>query len=446
MDLFACGSRVCFFLRVRSIFSLSLIVIASAGILRAQSNVQVISTPTADLGAAIAGACSAAGPNGQVKVNVPGGTLSTAPFATCAAATVIEFGPGDFTFTGAAAANTIAVNGIKIRGAGKGATVFDLDSATSDFFTVTGKYFELSGMHIRPAQGVKRTSGNLVVAHAALGLVHDVLLVDPFNGFLLEGPTTGGWTFNNISIETSGGNWNYLFKTYSASGTSTSFSIHNVSGSLTNAVEQGPLMIFDSRTDTVSLTDINIVGAGGQPIVRCQDTDKAGVGQWPRWVHFENSFLESPHSTVIDLQNSRDFSYQNGYLSNANVGIAIGPGAFDTKIIGNALPNLAQQGITIAAGSKASTIKGNTFDSDGMSGAGVPIVDVAANASNFSIEGNQAYSFYGQANWPNYGVRIATGKSTRFLVVNNDFQQTKLGAVHNGATTGTVYTVSGNMP
>lgn len=413
----------------------------------AQSNVQVISTSSADLGASIATACAAAGPNGQVKVNVPGGTISSAPFANCAAATVIEFGPGEFVFTGTATANSITANGIKIRGAGKGTTIFDIGSSADDFLTITGKYFELSGMHIRPASGILRTGGNIVVAHAPLGVVRDVMLVDPWNGFLLEGPTTGNWTFENISIASSGGNWNYLFRTYSASGTTTSFVIRNVSGDLSGGIQNGPLMVFDSRTDTVTLSDINVVGAGSQPIVRCQDIDKAGVGQWPRWVHLTNSFMEARNSTVIDVRNGRDFSYENGYLSGANTGVAIGPGAFDTKIIGNTFPNLTRQAITIAAGSKATTIKGNTFDSDGMSGNAVyPIIDVAANASNFSIEGNQAYSFYASTNWPSYGVRIAAGTSTRFSITNNNFQQIKLGSVRNGSGTGSVYVVSGNMP
>lgn len=413
----------------------------------AQSNVQVISTPSADLGASIAAACAAAGPNGQIKVNVAGGTLSTSPFNNCASATAIEFGPGEFVFTGAASANTIAVNGLKIRGAGKGATVFDLSSATDDFLTVNGRYFELSGMHIRPAPGVLRTAGNILIAHASLGKVHDLMVVDPWNGFFMEGGTTGAWSFEDISIATSGGNWNYLFRTYAASGTSTSFIIRNISGSLSDGVQNGPLMIFDSRTDTVSLSDLNIVGAGGQPIVRCQDIDKAGVGQWPRWVHFTNSFLEAKNATVIDVRNGRDVSYQNGYLSGANSGISVGAGAFDTKIIGNAFPNLARQAITIANGSKATIIKGNTFDSDGSSAnATYPIIDVAANADDFTIEGNQAYSFYPSTQWPNYGVRIAAGTSTRFSVTNNNFQQVKVGSVRNGTAAGTLYNVSGNMP
>lgn len=414
---------------------------------RAQSNVQVISTPSPDLGATIAQACAAAGPNGQVKVNVPGGTLSSAPFAACQASTVIQFGPGVFTFTGAAAANTISVNGIKVLGAGKGATIFQLGSANSTFFTANANYFELAGMHVRPAPGVVRNAGNLLVAHGALGMVHDVLLVDLFNGFLLEGPNTGGWTFDSISIFTAGGTWNYLFKTYSATATTSSFTIRNVGGDLHGGVQAGPLFVFDSRTDTVNLSDINIVGAGGQPVVRCQDTDNAGRGQWPRWIHFTNSFFEAPGATVIDIRNGRDFSYQNGYVSGANVGIAVGPGAFDTKIIGNVFPNLTRQAITIAAGSVATIVQGNTFDGTGTSANGVyPIIDVAPSATDFTISSNQSRSFYPSTNWPSYGVRIAAGRSTRFFVNDNNFQQTKLGSVRNGAGAGGVYNVATNIP
>ena len=410
------------------------------------ANIQEVSTPAVDLGAAIASACKAAGPNGQIRVNVTRGTLSTPPFATCGASTVIEFGPGEFTFTGAAASNTIAVNGLKILGAGKGATIFVLDSATSNFFTVNGEYFELGKMHIRPKTGVTRTAGHIVVAHKPLGLVHDVLLIDPWNGFLMEGPTSGGWTFDNISVFTSGGNWNYLLKTYSATGTTSSFTVHNVGGDLAHGHQAGPLMIFDSRTDTVALTDLNIVGAGGQPIVRCQDTDNAGKGQWPRWIHFTNSFFEAANSTVIDIQNARDLSFQNSYASGANIGIAVGPGAFDTKIIGNVFPNLGQQAITIAAGSRATVIEGNTFSSVGTSGNGsYPIIDIAANASDFMISGNQSSSFYPQTNWPGNGVRIAPGNSARFFVVNNNFQFIKAEAVRNGVPAAAQSTISGNI-
>jgi hypothetical protein len=408
--------------------------------------VQVITTPAADLGASIANACAAAGANGQIKVNVPGGTISSPAFDGCAASTVIQFGPGQFTFTGAGATNTIAANGIKVLGAGRGATIFQIDSASSTLFTINAQYFELAGMHIRPAPGVTRSGGNLVIANGAMGMVHDVFLVDLFNGFLLQGPNTGGWTFENISIFSAGGTWNYLFKTYSPTATTSSFTIHNVGGDLAGGTQAGPLFVFDSRTDTVTLSDINIVGAGGQPIVRCQDTDNAGVGQWPRWIHFTNSFFEAPNATAIDIRNGRDFSYQNSYVSGANVGIVVGPGAFDTKIIGNVFPNLARQAITIAAGSKATIIQGNTFDGTGMGGNALyPIVDVASGAADFNINGNQSTSFYPNTNWPNYGVRIAS-KSTRFFVNNNNFQQTKLGAVRNSAGAGSVYNVSANMP
>ena len=410
------------------------------------ANVQEINAASPDLGASIAAACKAAGPYGQIKINIPGGTISTPPFAACAASTVVEFGPGIFIFTAAATANVITVNGLKVLGAGKGATIFELDSPTSNFFTVEGKYFELGKMHIRPKHGVTRTAGHIVIAHNSLGLVHDVLLIDPWNGFLLEGPSSGPWSFDNISIYTSGGNWNYLFKTFSKSGTSTSFTMHNIGGDLAHGHQFGPLMVFDSRTDTAALTDINIVGAGGQPIVRCQDSDNAGHGQWPRWIHFTNAFMEAANATVIDLQNARDFSYQNSYVSGANIGIAVGPGAFDTKIIGNVFPGLTQQGITIAAGSRATVIQGNTFDSTGSSGNGVfPVIDVAANASDFIIEGNQAFSFYPQTTWPSYGVNIAAGKSTRFSVINNNFQQTKFEPIHNAADPGGEFTLSGNQ-
>jgi hypothetical protein len=72
-------------------------------------------------------------------------------------------------------------------------------------------------------------------------------------------------------------------------------------------------------------------------------------------------------------------------------------------------------------------------------------VDVASGAADFNINGNQSTSFYPNTNWPNYGVRIAS-KSTRFFVNNNNFQQTKLGAVRNSAGAGSVYNVSANMP
>jgi hypothetical protein len=356
----------------------------------------------------------------------------------------VQFGPGLFTFTGPAASNTIAVNGLKILGAGKGATIFELDSPTSDLFTVEGEYFELGKVHIRPKRGVVRTGGHIIVAHNSLGDVHDVLLVDPWNGFLLEGPRSGPWSFDNVSIYTSGGNWNYLFKTFSSSGTSTSFTMHNISGDLAHGHQFGPLMVFDSRTDTVALSDINIVGAGGQPIVRCQDSGAAGKGEWPRWIHFTNSFFEAQNSTAIEIDSARDFSFQNGYVSGANVGIAVGPGAYDTKIIGNVFPDLARQAITVAAGSKATVIQGNTFDSDGHSPGNFALIDVAADTSDFTITGNEAFSFYPTAQYPAYGARIAPGKSTRFAVTNNNFQQTKTEAVHNESDPAAEFTISGN--
>lgn len=409
------------------------------------ANIQQITTTSADLGSSISAACAAAGSNGQIKVDVPGGTISTSPFASCKASTVIQFGPGVFTFTGAATANTITVNALKILGAGKGATIFEIDSPTSNLFTVEGKYFELGKIHIRPRQGVTRTGGHVVVAHNSHGDVHDLALIDPWNGFLLEGPLSGPWSFDNITINTSGGNWHYLFRTISTTGTSTSFNIHNVSGDLNHGHQFGPLMVFDSRTDTVALSDINIVGAGGQPIVRCQDSLNAGQGQWPRWIHFTNAFLEAPGSTVIDVQSARDFSYQNSYVSGANIGIAIGPAAFDTKIMGNVFANLAQQAITVSAGSRATVIQGNTFDSNANTGNGsFPLIDVAADASEFSIIGNQAFSFYPQGQWPGYGARVAAGNSSHFSITNNNFQQIRAEPVHNGANPGGDFAISGN--
>ncbi|MGH9570483.1 MAG: hypothetical protein ACRD4F_12630, partial [Candidatus Angelobacter sp.] len=101
----------------------------------------------------------------------------------------------------------------------------------------------------------------------------------------------------------------------------------------------------------------------------------------------------------------------------------------------------------IAAGSVATIVQGNTFDGTGTAANGVyPIIDVAPNATDFTISSNQSRSFYPSTNWPSYGVRIAAGRSTRFFVNDNNFQQTKLGSVRNGAGAGGVYNVATNIP
>lgn len=403
----------------------------------------------ADLGAQINAAAADVGSNGIIYA-AGGGTISTA--LVLPAFTELHFGPGNYTFTGSAVTNNISNGAVKIRGAGAACTALFVNSATSNLFTVAASYFELSGVRIKPSTGIARTAGSAIsvtTSAGSLGYVRDVELRDMFRGFTFDGAGVSAWTLENIKAFSDGGNWDYLIRTHGVAPTSTctSFIFRNIMGNWSAAGSRSTaLFVFDSLTDSVDLVGVNFIVGGTVPGILCQDSDNAGAGQWPRWIHCLDVFIESANTTLINLLSVRDFAYECSYVSGCNVGVAIGAGANGVKFIGNIFPNINQQAITVAAGSQFVVIQGNNFETTGTNGNAIyPIIDVAANTNDFIIEGNTNHSFALSNAWPNYGVNIASGTSTRYTVANNDFQQVANGAVNNGGT-GTSQWVYNNTP
>ncbi len=380
--------------------------------------------------------------------NSGGGTCSTS--IAPGSFTNIVFGPGNWTFTGACAANTISNGAVKIRGAGSAATAIFIDSATSDLFTVSGSFFELSGIRVLPKTGVLRTAGSVIRVNSSggsNGYVHDVELRDMFNGFTFDGAGVDDWTIDHAYAFSDGGNWNYFARTHGSSvgpTTASGFVFKDINANWSAATRTDAFFDFDSYTDTVKIQHTNVIVGGTVPAILAHDTDSGGAGQWPRWVHCIDCSFESAGTTLVNLVNSRDFIYEGGYISGAQIGIAIGAGAWTTKIIGNSFSNLNRQAITIAASNQDTVISGNTFETTGTDANNTyPVIDVAAGASFFTITSNTLRSF--SPNLPSNFVNIAAGGSAGFVIASNVLNNLGGTAINNGSTGTNWFTVNNTL-
>jgi hypothetical protein len=405
--------------------------------LRGMSNIQIAANYSgADMGAKINAAATKCGANCTIIAG-PAATISTA--LNLPAETVLILQPGFWTI---ATGHTIANNGIKILGYGPAATVLDMSTATGDLFTVNGNDFQLKGVQIRAAAGVPRTAGSVINGVGNAGQVEDVKIVDPFRGFSLVTTTADNWVFNDIQIATSGGNWDYLFRLYAASGTLATTHINNVKGTVSGSTQTSPMFIFDSRVDTVIASNIE-VNQQSQSCIKTQDTD--GVGGFPRWIHFVNSMCEAPGTTGIDLGVARDFTFTNGYVASSLNAVHIGAGAVDVRFTANVFVSIAQHGIVIDTNtSSMSVFNGNIFEDIGTDLTNTyDIFSIGANATSFVISNNIARKV--GATLSRYGINIASGTSTNFTISHNFLSAAVTTGVINNLATGATFNVIGNL-
>jgi hypothetical protein len=343
--------------------------------------------------------------------------------------------------------NTIANQAVKIRGAGEGATILEITAATGDLFVVSGNYFELSGMHIRPARGIRRTAGHVVNATGSSGLLRDLVITEPFRGIFLDGGTL--WRIEDVLGNPSGegGNWDYFLRTYRASGgTVSNMYLLHVSVNRVTSVQSAPILVIDSRTDTIECTGCVLLSNGRNPYPAIQTIDSDGTPGYPRFLHFTNSYLEARGGVCLDLQDVRDFGWSNGSIGSCKNAVRIGRGAKNVRITGSNFCCVTEHTIIIDPdASPYAEFTGNVFEGVSASSPAntYDLFNVGANAENFDISGNSAR--VGPNSVPaRFGVHIAPGKSGKFRVVNNHLGDGVSGGTLRNGASGPDQSVFGN--
>lgn len=379
----------------------------------------------ADCGAKINAASTAGGVNTLIIVG--SSTTCPSPITTAlslAVNTVIQFGPGVWRWN---TYNTFPQALIAVRGSGAAVTEFDLGVATGDWATVTGATFRLSGIFFAPATGITRTSGGILNIQASGGKVDDVLLSDPWNGFYSTTAASNQWTFQNIYIQTAGGNWNSLFQIGPiASGTITGWIVHGILGTVANATVSAPLILLDSGTDGPSFWGNNFGTSQSTtntfPIIKLQST---GAAQVPSWARFANTFVEAGTNAslpaAIVIANGRDFSYANGYEATSTNGVQI-TGGTGIRFVSNVFVNNRQNAFSITGGSDILIDDNDISDNGQQTTNTYDAISIAANVNDFRITNNRiGNQLLGSGTLSRNGVNIATGTSDNYAVLGNFF-------------------------
>jgi hypothetical protein len=387
-----------------------------------------------DLGQKLNAASADCGSNCWIEVGTNSGTITTA--LTIGSNTVVHFPCGTFSI---AAGHTVSNIGVKLRGSGRACTFFDVSSSTGDLFAVTGNYFELSGMTIRPQSSVVRTSGAFVHATGGVGLLRDVTITDPFRAIFLDDNSADQWQIEDVFGNSAGGNWDYFLRTYASSGTIASTTITGLLVNRATSTQSAPILVIDSRTDTFNCVACQLLsnGTGEQPAIRT--IDSAAVTGFPRWVHFTNTFAEClGGGSCVDLQSVDSFGYLNGYVQQATSNIHIGTNAKNVRFIGNVIGYSTRHAVTIDPNASpnaqfigngyegvASTSTEDTYD----------IFSIGANASHIKID-DSARIKSGLLSYK-YGVNIESGTGNNIYLTNLDALNAVGTATFTTAATGT---------
>ncbi len=354
----------------------------------------------------------------------------------------------------------IGIHGI----GGQLGTLIDF-TGTGNVFNVSAQNDSFSGFNIVLTSASTRAASVVfnVLAGATLGRVKNIVITgnvsDPNNGgiFLAETTTSGIWDVSHVFLE-GGYVWNYFVSIGGlTSGTVGSWHMDSIVwGTNTTWVVGG--FVFDSGVDTFIVTnsEIGADGANSAPVILCEDTQ---AYQAPRWLLFDSVTLESNGtgaSNPIQLNASRDFQFDNGYIS-ASFPVQIGPTsgteiATGTKFIGNVFPESSANvgAFSIQAQSKNTLIQGNTFEDPGSGlNATYSTISAAAGASDFTVSEN-TFQHFNETNLALQDILIAAGASDRFRIIGNNFgisgtDFTAAVPISNGAT-GTHFQITGNTP
>ncbi|HSE47983.1 MAG TPA: hypothetical protein VLA96_02115 [Terriglobales bacterium] len=397
-----------------------------------------------NLGAQITAAVANCGANCRIVINGTSGTVSEA--LSLPANTTLEFGPGTFTW---GAAQTLGNAGIHIVGAGPGSTVFEASLPTGDLFTITAANVVMSGFTVRPASGVVRTASALFHVTSTLGHYHDLAILDPYNGFFLDGDNADQNTIERVKGASSGGNWNYFARTYASAGTIASTYFGNIALDVRGAGTQtDALFVFDSRTDTVKMNSIEAL-TRSKPAVKTVDSDGVGAYSYPRFMLVNNSLFEHGYQDsagsdcALELLDGRLFLFRNGHVGGSGTGdtrscgVHVGGNFKGADVSGVEFISLQKEGVKIDTGAQDAQFSYNKFQGVSLAAdATYDVFHVGANTSDVDISHNVARrgsgSFYGR-----YGVAVDAGTSTRLIVTNNNFVNgVSTAQFSNGATGG----------
>jgi len=336
---------------------------------------------------------------------------------------------------------TIAADGVALHGSGYCSQIRVMTNR--DVFDVTKAFFVLEGFEIVIASPEDRTGAALVRGNGSQGRLEHLRFTGSSkisnNGrvYYSDNQQGGLWSFFDLRF-TGGATWqSFISLTSSTEKTVASTRVMNVIGppTFTDAAFD-----FNGAIDTFQITNLDLAMRAGH-VFWLRNTVGSPIA--PRWVFCTNCSIETRGTTAIQLDACRDFSY-HGYISGADLAIAIGSGAVETDFSHVVFASMLKGAITIAAGSASTSITDNFFEDTTNAAANqYNSITVAPGASNFQISGNLWRSTNRYK--AHYAIALSPGPTGNYTITNNLIPNDSYatGAASMGAT-GTGYVVSGN--
>lgn len=216
----------------------------------------------------------------------------TVQYMTCASVTV-------------SATQIPANNYQKLIGVNPGCTTIFLNNATFDLLAPTANNFEFGFFMVRTS--VTRTAGWVVnPGHALNGYVHNLYILDTFNGFKFAGAAgvaPSGWTIDTIIFNESGGTTSGTeIQVGGGDGTGVSgITSRNILSAGDLSTHSTPKFVVDGGTDTIVFWGLNDNYSQGnpstQPVISIQNTT-GSIN--PRWITFEgNTSIEGGYNGAV---------------------------------------------------------------------------------------------------------------------------------------------------
>lgn len=305
--------------------------------------------------------------------------------------------------------------GVKLRGCGRTATCFKVNSLSLTAIDVaaSAQHWEVSGLSVINA--VRGTSGAAVYAAAAsVGRIIDVRSYKMSKGVVL-GDSVG------TKIE------HCEFSDFTGEGILISGSCNDVF--LRDTICNGAN--FDTGVPNPASTGLRVVGKAealmvqGLDVVLCNEGlfltgDGPTTGNTPAYSRFSQCFFDSCLAASV-IDNSRNLSLSDCWFSNRPGGGLSITGSRDVIFTNCSFINNHQYGCLVGAGSTQVRFMACSFDSNGQAsaGAGWDGVAIAAGVTDFSVIGCFAGNGGRFAATQGTGISVEVGASDRYVIHGN---------------------------
>jgi hypothetical protein len=338
----------------------------------------------------------------------------------------------------------IPADSVRIIGSGNAATIFSVNFASGDVFTIAANAFNFEFAHARFVNGVTRTSGydfNPATPNIN-GSVHDVVFVDQYGWFKFAGSASGavsGWVIDKIwntgtSSSIHVGTQIYTGTTDGVIGVSGIYfsNMQETGGDLN--VHDAPQVVIDSGSDTMKFNTVDLgysaANTSTQPVWAFTNTQPGLFA--PRWIRIARVSPEAPLATCINITAGTNLVFESIYVEGCNTGITISGGNAISITPGSIIANNKHGGlyVTAALPSLQLNVTGTTFSGNSNVANTDDDVQITGGTALFTFSDNQFGTqpgINGAGNNSRWGINLLAGASTNIKILGNTFNPFGLG-------------------